>query len=105
MIKNDIFQMTCTSLGSNMEGICHQDGMVVFVPGMLPGETSPVRIVKTQASYAFGILDGAPTSPSDTRITPDCASYPKCGGCSARHMSYETTLIYKQKQVQKRLLK
>lgn len=100
MIKNDIFQMTCTSLGSNMEGICHQDGMVVFVPGMLPGETSPVRIVKTQASYAFGILDGAPTSPSDTRITPDCASYPKCGGCSARHMSYETTLIYKQKQVQ-----
>ena len=72
MIKNDIFQMTCTSLGSNMEGICHQDGMVVFVPGMLPGETSPVRIVKTQASYAFGILDGAPTSPSDTRITPDC---------------------------------
>ena len=100
MIKNDIFQMTCTSLGSNMEGICHQDGMVVFVPGMLPGETSPVRIVKTQANYAFGILDGAPTSPSDTRITPDCASYPKCGGCSARHMSYETTLIYKQKQVQ-----
>ena len=68
MIKNDIFQMTCTSLGSNMEGICHQDGMVVFVPGMLPGETSPVRIVKTQANYAFGILDGAPISPSDTRI-------------------------------------
>lgn len=99
MNKNDIFEMTCTSLGSNMEGICHYDGLVVFVPGMLPGETSSVRVVKTQSNYAFGILDAMPDPPSEVRIQPDCSAYPKCGGCSARHMSYETSLLYKQNQV------
>ena len=82
-----------------MEGICHYDGLVVFVPGMLPGETSSVRVVKTQSNYAFGILDAMPDPPSEVRIQPDCSAYPKCGGCSARHMSYETSLLYKQNQV------
>ena len=100
MNKNDIFEMTCTSLGSNMEGICHYDGMAVFVSGMLPGETAPVRIVKTQAKYAFGILNTPPEISSDIRTIPDCSAYPKCGGCSARHMSYETSLKFKQLQVQ-----
>ena len=80
MKKNEMITLNCTSLGSNMEGVCHYDGLVVFVPGMLPGETAPVRIVKTQTNYAFGILDGLPDPPSDVRIQPDCSAFPKCGG-------------------------
>ena len=100
MRKNDILTLTCETLGSDMEGVCRADGMAVFVPGMLPGETGRVRIVKEQKRYAFGKLEGAPTSPAATRREPDCPVYPRCGGCSCRHMSYEATLAAKQKQVQ-----
>ena len=100
MKKNDLFDLTCTSLGANLEGVCHADGIAVFVPGMLPDETAPVRIVKVQSDYAFGILDGPIVSPSPTRVMPDCPAYPKCGGCDGRHMSYEATLEAKRQKVQ-----
>ena len=37
MQRNDVMIMTCDNLGADMEGVCHADGMAVFVPGMLPG--------------------------------------------------------------------
>ncbi len=100
MRKNDILTLTCDALGADMEGVCRHEGMAVFVPGMLPGETAKVRIVKDQKRYAFGRLEGQPEVPADIRRVPDCPVYPRCGGCSCRHMSYEATLAAKQKQVQ-----
>lgn len=100
MRKNDLLTLTADALGADMEGVCRADGMAVFVPGMLPGETAPVRIVKVQSRYAFGRLEGKPASPADIRRTPDCPVYPRCGGCSCRHMTYEATLAAKRRQVQ-----
>ena len=97
--KNDILELSCSSLGSNMEGVCHTDDYTVFVPGMLPDETGTVRIVKVQNRIAFGIPVSLSSS-SPERLAPDCDAYPKCGGCSCRHMSYAFSLEAKQKQVQ-----
>ena len=99
MRKNDILTLNCEALGADMEGVCRADGMAVFVPGMLPGETAPVRIVKDAKRYAFGKMEGAPATPADIRREPDCPVYPRCGGCSCRHMSYEATLEAKRQQV------
>ena len=57
MQKNDVFVMTADGLGADMEGVCHHEGMAVFVPGLLPGETAPVRIVKVQSRFAFGRME------------------------------------------------
>ncbi len=100
MRKNDILTLTCDALGADMEGVCRADGMAVFVPGMLPGETAKVRIVKDAKRYAFGRLEGQPDNPADIRREPDCPVYPRCGGCSCRHMCYEATLAAKRQQVQ-----
>lgn len=99
MQKNEILSMTCDSLGSNLEGVCHYDGQAVFVPGLLPGETAQVRIVKVQQRFAYGITVSSSLSSKDRREN-DCPAYPQCGGCSARHMSYAATLAAKQAQVQ-----
>ena len=99
MRKNDILTLTCEALGADMEGVCRADGMAVFVPGMLPGETAKVRIVKDAKRYAFGRLEGQPGKAADIRREPDCPVYPRCGGCSCRHMSYEATLEAKRQQV------
>ena len=100
MKKNDLLTLTADGLGADLEGVCRADGMAVFVPGMLPGETARVRIVKVQSRFAFGRMEGKPLTASPARKTPDCAAYPRCGGCMGRHMTYETTLEAKRQQVQ-----
>ena len=92
--------MQCTSLGSNMEGVCHQDGKAIFVPGMLPGESGPVQILKAQDRFSFGKLNGPLENPSPSRRESDCNAFPKCGGCTARHMTYESTLENKKRIVE-----
>ena len=96
--KNDVLELVCTDLGANMEGICRSDNLVIFVPGMLPGEKGMVHITKVQSSCAFGFLESL-LSGSPERKNHDCESFPQCGGCSARHMTYGTTLLAKQSQV------
>ncbi len=100
MKKNECFPMTAERLGADLEGVCIHDGMPVFVPGLLPGETADVRIVKAEKRYAFGRMESNPAPASAARRVPDCASWPRCGGCSGRHMNYEATLAAKRQQVE-----
>ena len=99
MQKNDIFHLSAENLGADMEGVCRLNGIPVFVPGMLPGEEADIRIVKTEKRYAFGRMESAPVQPSPDRKDPGCPAYPRCGGCSCRHMTYEATLSAKRRQV------
>ena len=100
MQKNEIFRMAAENLGADMEGVCRRNGIPVFVPGLLPGEEADVRIVKAEKRFAFGRMETPPAVPSPDRRDPGCPAYPRCGGCSCRHMNYETTLEAKQRQVQ-----
>ena len=100
MKKNECLRMRASGLGANLEGICHVDGFPVFVPGLLPGEETLVRIVKTEKRYAFGRMEQLPETPSPDRRAPDCPAWPRCGGCDGRHMRYEATLDAKRQQVQ-----
>ena len=99
MQKNDLLVLRAESLGADMEGVCRHEGMAVFVPGLLPGEEAPVRIVRVEKRYAFGRLEAAPGHPSEARRDSDCPAYPRCGGCSARHISYEASLEAKRQHV------
>lgn len=97
MEKNQRLTLECQRLGSELEGVCAFQGMTVFVPGALPGETIEAQIVKVFPRYAFGKLLQVLT-PSPQRARPLCAAYEKCGGCSGQHMSYEATLEAKRAQ-------
>lgn len=98
MEKNELLPMKCESLGADLEGVCRHDGMAVFVPGLLPGEEAMVRIVKVQPRFAFGRVEQR-LSHADVRRGVDCAAYPRCGGCTGRHMTYAATLEAKRQQV------
>ena len=100
MKKNECFSLTAERFGADLEGVCIHDGMPVFVPGLLPGETATVRIVKSEKRYAFGRMESKPEPSSPDRRIPDCNAWPRCGGCSGRHMSYEATLAAKRQQVE-----
>ena len=100
MQKNEIYHLSADNLGADMEGVCRLNGMPVFVPGLLPGEETDVRIVKAEKRYAFGRMESPPAIPSPERQEPGCPVYQRCGGCSCRHMSYAATLEAKRRQVQ-----
>ena len=100
MKKNDCLNLTADNLGADLEGICRHEGLPVFVPGLLPGEETLVRIVNTEKRYAFGRMEAPPAVSSPDRREPGCLAYPRCGGCSGRHMSYNATLSAKRQQVE-----
>ena len=100
MKKNDRLRLTCDALGAELEGVCRtREGLPVFVPGMLPGETAEVVLTRVQPRFAFGRRVGELQSRSPQRRNDSCPAYPRCGGCNGRHMRYAATLAAKRDQV------
>lgn len=99
LAKNQCYEMTCESFGQDAQGVCRQDGIAVFVPGLLPGERARVRIVKPEKRYAFGRIEEL-LEKSPNRAEPFCSIYKRCGGCVCQHMTYETSIAFKRRQVQ-----
>ena len=96
MKKNQIITAEITDITNEGNGVCRFDGMAVFVPETALGDTAEIKIVKVLKNYAFGIVNKI-INPSPDRIVSDCPLFPKCGGCSFRHISYESELKIKEK--------
>lgn len=97
MQKNDVIRVDVDGFGADAEGVCRHGGRVVFVPGALPGETIDALIVKVMKGYAYGRLLAVHEESRD-RTAPPCPYYPRCGGCSCQHMTYEASLAFKRRQ-------
>lgn len=98
MQKNEIIEIEITDITSEGNGVGRHEGMAVFVPQTAVGDVIECKIVKVLKSYAYGIVSKI-LKPSPDRIEPDCPLFPKCGGCSFRHLSYEAELRAKEKFV------
>lgn len=98
MENNNLLTIDITDLGENGEGIGRHEGMAVFVPGALPGETITARIRNQKKNYAHGRLVEILT-PSPERVAPPCEIASQCGGCQIQSMSYEAQLKWKESHV------
>ena len=102
LAKNQEHTVTIEGYGEGGMGVARIDGRVVFVHGALRGEKCRVLILKTLKSVAFAkVLEVI--EPSSERITPDCPYFPRCGGCTYRHIHYEEELRLKKQRVQDNL--
>lgn len=83
-----------TGLTHAGEGVGRHNGMAVFVPGTLPGETVLAEVVDLKRSYARGgLLEILEQSPARRR--PPCPHYASCGGCRLQHVDYAEQLKLK----------
>lgn len=98
MQKNQIAEIEITDITTEGNGVGRLEGMAVFVPETAVGDVIEVKIVKVLKNYAYGIVNRIIT-PSNHRIKSDCPHFPKCGGCSFRHISYDAELKIKEKIV------
>lgn len=79
-------------------GIARHEGYVLFIPGTVAGERAEILVVKAGKRFGYGKLLRLLT-PSPHRVEPDCALFPRCGGCAFWHLSYEEELRLKEKKV------
>jgi 23S rRNA (uracil1939-C5)-methyltransferase len=78
------------------------DGLVVMVPGVLPGETVLIRESKAYRGHKEGALIRI-LDPAVERITPPCPYYGSCGGCDLQHAAYPAQLHIKQQILRENL--
>ena len=98
MKKNEIVTIEITDITTDGNGVGKYNGIAVFVPETAVGDVIEAKIVKVLKNYSFGIVNRIIT-PSSDRISPDCPHFPKCGGCSFRHIKYDAELRIKEKFV------
>lgn len=94
MEKNDIVRLEITGITNEGNGVGRYEGMAVFVPCTAVGDVISCRIVKALKSYAYGRAEEVLT-PSPDRTENDCPSFPRCGGCVFRHITYGAELAAK----------
>lgn len=71
------------------------NGMVVMVPYVLPGELVEVREKKRAKRFIQAELQTV-RAPSPERVDAPCPYYTRCGGCNLQHLSYAGQLALKQ---------
>lgn len=99
MKKNDIITVEITGITNSGSGVGRYEGMAVFVPYTAVGDVVECRVEKVKAAYAYARTVNMLTA-ANSRITPDCKAFGRCGGCAFRHFSYDEELSAKQKFVE-----
>ncbi len=104
-----IIDLTLMSMAPTGEAIGRyaggpDQGMVVFVPFGLPGETVRVRLVERKRNFARGeIVERQAGAPA--RVVPACPYFGSCGGCEWQHIAYGEQLRIKTAIVAEQLVR
>ncbi len=91
-----------TDVAAEGKALARVEDMVVFVPGLVPGDIADIQINRKRKNYMEGFVVKL-QKPSDLRVEPACRHFNVCGGCKWQHLPYEKQLFYKQKQVEDNL--
>lgn len=89
--KNQLLELVIDALTGEGAGVGRLDGYVLLVSGALPGERIRTLILRVTPGYGIGKLVEV-LRPSPNRVEPNCPAYPRCGGCTLRHLSYAMQL-------------
>lgn len=88
-------QSTIESMSHNGSGVAHVNGKTVFVAGALPGEVVRFVYTRKRREVAEGRVEEVIQASPD-RVTPGCAHYDRCGGCSFQHLDADKQIQAKQ---------
>lgn len=83
-------------------GVARLEGMVIFVPGALPGDRPQVRVLKLDKRFAYAeMLHLEEASPfRQGGPTGLCPHYGECGGCELQALAYEKQLEIKRNHLE-----
>ncbi len=99
IIINDV---EVSDAGAEGKAIVRVDGMVVFVPFVVPGDIIDLLIFKKKKNYGEGRAIALKKA-SPFRVDAACPHFGVCGGCKWQTTSYDAQLRYKQQQIRDNL--
>jgi 23S rRNA (uracil1939-C5)-methyltransferase len=79
------------------KSIARQEGKVIFIENVVPGDVVDVRLRKSKKDWG----EGFPVqfhSYSKDRVQPFCQHFGVCGGCQWQMLPYDQQLAYKHQQ-------
>ena len=91
-----------TSIDHEGRGIGHQNDKTLFIDNALINETVRFKVLKKKKNILFARSEEI-IKASSQRVTPICASYGVCGGCSMQHFEPSSQLAYKQRAFEETL--
>lgn len=96
--KGEIIESTVVDFAlPESQGVVKEDGLVIFVPGVLPGERCRVKLLKMKPNYALGEVVEILT-PAPFRETPPCPHFLEgCGGCRLQMIAYREQVRIKER--------
>jgi 23S rRNA (uracil1939-C5)-methyltransferase len=95
---SEIQEADIVDLAHDGRGVARVDGKAVFIDGALPEERVRFRVFKKRRHMdEAGLVEVLVASPD--RISPRCAHFGVCGGCSLQHLSPPAQLAAKQRQL------
>lgn len=83
--RGDRLTVTIEKLVHGGRGLARQEGRVLLIPEVLPGEIVQVEIREVKKDIAFARLIEV-LHPSPHRTSPPCKIYSECGGCQIQHI-------------------
>jgi 23S rRNA (uracil1939-C5)-methyltransferase len=94
-LPQGVFPLTITGTTHDGRGIGEIDSKKIFVDGALAGETIEFVYTKNHSRYSEGRAENI-IHPSSLRVTPECPTFLKCGGCSLQHLNRDAQIELKQ---------
>lgn len=92
--NKQFYEGECLALTYEGFGVLKDEGEVLFVPNMFPGDKGKVEFAYKRAGQLYGNLVEL-KEPSRDRIKPLCSICDICGGCQFQRYSYEAELRHK----------
>ena len=90
------------SVDHEARGVARHEGKVIFVDGALPGERVIASPYRRRAKFDNAQISSI-VAASPARVTPRCAHYGICGGCSMQHADLATQVAIKQRVLEDNL--
>src|SRR3954469_4753804 len=90
------------SLDQEGRGVAHADGKVIFIQGALPGELVTYSSFNKKPAYELAQV-GQVIEAASARVTPACAHFGTCGGCSQQHFDARAQVAAKQRVLEDNL--
>ncbi|MBQ9708643.1 MAG: class I SAM-dependent RNA methyltransferase [Firmicutes bacterium] len=104
MIKGQTVSFKIEDMSLEGQGLGRTEGVVVFVPGAVPGDVVEAEITKVKKNYCFSRLVDVKEPSPDRETEFDCPGYEKgCGGCIYGELSYGGQLALKERQVREKI--
>lgn len=96
------YPMAIEDLDAAGDGVGRVHGLVVFVPGAVPGDYGLVEMESVARRHGRGRLLRL-LRPSPDRVAPPCPVADRCGGCQLQALDYQAQLRWKERRVREAL--